>query len=236
MAPFSEGTLQIAKTRDLHDSRSISSSVFIAQICYWGRQSKPWTWFTWASGGWDRSLVAFVTFIFLFFKSLLVTRAWWFLHGFEKRVGTCYTQTSRICCWVGISFVTEVCLLGECSAAGERACAAGEEWGSAALAASPGCTARANGRGEGKLNPSEILFWACRGSGVHGAPRVEVRSFFFCLLLSGQTWAFFLFFSLLSFFSSFSFSLFLFSTPVPRNFSVELDRENAGWCLSCSAD
>jgi len=41
-----------------------------------------------------------------------------------------------------------------------------------------------------KLNLSEILFWVYCFSVVHGAPQAEVRSIFFCLLFSGEAWAF----------------------------------------------
>ena len=128
----------------------------------------------------------------------------------------CYTQTSRICCWVGISFVTELCLLGKCSAvlgsvhASRHARSAEEEWGSEALAVSWWCTAKfrkANRRGKKKISIYRKYYSGLIVCVVHGGPRVEVRSFFFSLLFSDQAWAF----SFLNFF---------------RGFSVELDMEN----------
>lgn len=109
-----------------------------------------------------------------------------------------YTQTSKICCWVEISIVTELCLLGKRSVVlgsihvSRHAQRRNEEvkfWPSVAgVQQSFGeQTGPGGGRGISIYQKDYTGLTLCV---VHGGLRAVVSSFFLSLLLSHQAWPF----------------------------------------------
>lgn len=166
------------------------------------------------------SVHEFLSLSFFFFslkkkKRLNLTEACWCLCSFERRVGTCVTHRLPGFA-VGWEFLLlqSSSLLGKCSVAlgsvhaSRRVHSRGmRKWSTCRQLTVYSKVSENKQERKENLNLSEILFWAYCISVVHGAPWVEVRSFFFYLLFSDQAWAF----SLFSFF---------------RGFSVELNTEN----------
>lgn len=131
----------------------------------------------------------------------MATEACWCLCSFERRVGTCVTHklTGFAVGWEFLLLRSSVFWAsvqrcwGVCMRAGMRAARRrNEELKHLPSVDGVQQSFREQTGGEKKSNLSEILFWAYCIS-VHGAPRAEVRSFLFYLLLSAQAWAFSLF-------------------------------------------
>lgn len=104
-----------------------------------------------------------------------------------------YTQTSRICCWVGIYFVTELCLRGKRSVVLGSVCASrhaqrrNEEVKHLLSVDGVQRSFREQtGGGKKKISIYRKYYSGFTVCVVHGAPQAEVRSFFFDLLFSDQ--------------------------------------------------
>lgn len=136
--------------------------------------------------------------LYTFWKYYTVTAAHWCLCSFKKRVGMCVTHrlSGFAVGWKSLLLQSRVLR------AGVRRRGEGMRKRSACRQLTGYSQVSASKQEERKnLNLAEILFRAYHISVVHGAPWVEVRSFFFYLFFSDQTQAlsclffFFFFFS-----------------------------------------